>query len=114
MKDLFLFAFLSGGFFFAAIMAYALPFASCYSGRGLLTVAAVLSALSFCALGSHTFALVMTMTSFVIILPPLFRSSKDSKLRRPIVPALAISAANAWNTYVIILVSDSAFMGGNC
>ena len=119
MRDILLLGFLYGGFAVGSLTAFVLlfPFARPYFGRRTLLVAAALPTLAFVGMRGISFFVplsVATGASFFLVLPPLLKRPSNSLLKRPILPALAILAADAWNTYILVLASDPAFMGGSC
>ncbi len=120
MNDLHLLGFLFGGLALGSVTAFVLflPFSQDYFGHRTMAVAAALPTLAFFIGASGFWFIVLlsvaTGVSFILLLPPLLRSRSTTFLKRPVLPTLAIFAADAWNSYILVLASDSAFMGGSC
>ncbi len=120
MNDLLLLAFLFGGLIVGSLTAFVLylPPAQGYFGRRTLIIAAALPTLAF-FIGGRGFWYVVSLSvataaSFLLLLPPLLKPIATKPLKRPVLPALAIFAADAWNTYILVLASDPGFMGASC
>lgn len=118
-SNFFLYLFLFGGLAVGSLtaMALLLPVARRYFGRRTLAMAAALPTVALVAMpgfGFLVFLIIATAASVLLVLPPLLKSPGDASLKRPIIPALAIFAADGWNTYILILAANPGFMGGHC
>jgi hypothetical protein len=131
--DALLFGYLAGGFVVCLLVAifFFLPFGRPYFGRRMMIAAGLIPVLAYpfaSLLGGIIGAVfrdssgdsilvllyLAIAASGVLVLPPLLESKPDQRLRRPVIAALAVFAADAWNCYIFQVASDPCFMGGCC
>jgi hypothetical protein len=101
----------------ASLIPLLLPYGDRYTSRGTMIIAALLHALpivGFFEPGAIVILWLVPISSFLLILHPVFGRPSSPRLVRPVLPAIGLLAANSWSAYICVLTLDPAFMGAQC